>query len=151
VHSDPVDPMPLHEQHYLLEEFDLDAADRLVELVGPGSGSFQAMVEVRQLGGRVRDDRGTPSAFAYREAEYSVLTIGLMVPEIAELVVRDSDRVRAGLAPWSREGALPNFTDSSGPAWADRVFTPFVARRLRAISQVYDPEAVLLAARGVRD
>lgn len=151
VHSDPVDPMPLHEQHYLLEEFDVDAADRLFEMVGPGRGSLQAMVEVRQLGGKVRDDRGTPSAFAYRDAEYSVLTIGLMIPELAEAVVRDSDRIREGLAAWSREGGLPNFTDTSGRAWADQVFTPFVAKRLRAISQVYDPEAVLLAARGVRD
>ena len=60
-------------------------------------------------------------------------------------------RARARRArAWARDGGLPNFTDSAGPQWAQRVFTPAVARRLQTLSMVYDPDAVLLAARGVR-
>ncbi|WP_456826291.1 FAD-binding oxidoreductase [Cellulomonas sp. P5_E12] len=150
VHSDPVDPMPLHEQHSLLDEFDLHAADRLLELVGPDAQSAQAMVEVRQLGGRIRDDRGVPSAFAHRNAAFSLFTIGVLIPEIVQVVTRDTARVHDGMAPWARDGGLPNFTDSAGQEWAERVFTPEVARRLETVSMVYDPDAVLLAARGVR-
>lgn len=150
VHSDPTDPMPLHEHHSLLDSFPLDAADRLLELVGPDAQCAQVMVEVRQLGGKVLDDRGVPSAFPYRDAAFSVFTVGVMIPEIAEVVTRDTARVHDGLAPWAREGGLPNFTDAAGPQWAQRVFTPAVARRLQTLSMVYDPDAVLLAARGVR-
>jgi FAD/FMN-containing dehydrogenase len=150
VHTDPTDPMPLHEQHSLLDGFGRDAADRFLELVGPDAPCAQAMVEVRQLGGRIRDDRGLPSAFAHRDAAFSLFTAGLMIPEIAQVVPRDSARVHEGLAPWARAGGLPNFTDTAGAAWAQRVFTPEVARRLQELSLVYDPDAVLLAARGVR-
>ena len=150
VHSDPIDPMPLHEHHSLLDAFPLEAADRLLELVGPDAQCAQAMVEVRQLGGKVLDDGGVPSAFPYRDAAFSLFTIGVMIPEIAQVVTRDTARVHDGLAPWARDGGLPNFTDSAGPQWAQRVFTPAVARRLQTLSMVYDPDAVLLAARGVR-
>ncbi|MET0788025.1 MAG: FAD-binding oxidoreductase [Cellulomonas sp.] len=150
VHTDPIDPMPLHEHHSLLHSFGLDAADRLLQLVGPEAQCAQAMVEVRQLGGKVRDDRGVPSAFAHRDAAFSLFTLGVMIPEIAQIVTRDTARVHDGMAPWTQDGGLPNFTDTAGPQWAERVFTPEVARRLQSLSMVYDPDAVLLSARGVR-
>jgi hypothetical protein len=150
VHTDPIEPMPLYEQHSLLADFGPEAAERLIELVGPQAATTQAVVEVRQLGGKVRDDRGIPSAFAWRDAEFSLFTLAVMIPEIAHAVVTDGARVHGGMAPWATQGALPNFTDSSGPVWAERVFTPDVARRLQTLSRVYDPQAVLLAARGVR-
>ncbi|WP_203758710.1 FAD-binding oxidoreductase [Cellulomonas chitinilytica] len=148
VHADPVDPMPLHETTMLLDDLGPDGVERLVELVGTRARSAQAMVEVRQLGGRVRE--GDACAFAHRDAAFSVFTIGLMIPEVAQAVTRDAVRIAAGLEPWARSGSLPNFTDTAGRAWADRVFTPLVARRLRALSLAYDPAGVLLAARGVR-
>lgn len=150
VHTDPIDPMPLHEEHSLLSTFGPEAAERLIELAGPAAPTALAMVEVRQLGGKVRDDRGVPSAFAYRDAGFSVFSLGVLIPEIAQSVVSDSARLHSGLAPWATDGGLPNFTDTSGPVWAARVFPAEVARRLQTLSLVYDPDAVLLAARGLR-
>ncbi|WP_426593160.1 FAD-binding oxidoreductase [Cellulomonas sp. McL0617] len=150
IHSDPIDPMPLHEQHSLLSSFGPETADRLIELVGPAAATTLAVVEVRQLGGKVRDDRGVPSAFAFRDAEFSVFSLGVLVPEIAQRVVSDSAHLHSGLAPWATDGGLPNFTDTAGPVWAARVFPPEVARRLQTLSLVYDPDGVLLAARGLR-
>ncbi|WP_421734894.1 FAD-binding oxidoreductase [Cellulomonas sp.] len=150
VHSDPIDPMPLHEHHSLLHSFGADGADRLLELVGPDVQTAQAMVEVRQLGGKVRDDRGVPSAFPHRDAAYSLFTIGVMIPEIAQVVTADTARVHGGLAAWALTGGLPNFTDTAGPEWVERVYPPEAARRLQMLSLVYDPDAVLLGARGLR-
>jgi hypothetical protein len=142
--------MPLHEQHSLLDTFPREAADRLLELVGPDARCSQTMVEVRQLGGKVLDDRGVPSAFPYRDAAFSLCTVAVVRPETAQVVTRDTARVHDGFAAWARDGGLPNFTDTAGPRWAQRVLTPIVARRLQTLSMVYDPDAVLLAARGVR-
>ncbi|WP_028050484.1 FAD-binding oxidoreductase [Cellulomonas sp. URHD0024] len=150
VHTDPIDPMPLHEEHSLLSSFGPDGAERLLELVGPDTATALAMVEVRQLGGKVRDDRGLPSAFAFRDAAFSVFSLGVLIPEIAQSVVSDSARLHDGLSEWALDGGLPNFTDTAGPAWAARVFTPEVARRLQTLSLVYDPDRVLLAARALR-
>jgi hypothetical protein len=148
VHSDPDGSMPVHEASLLLEDFGPDTADRLVELVGPQAESVLAMVEVRQLGGRLRT--GPDCAFAHRDAAYQVFTIGLMIPEIAQLVVAETGRVGAELSPWASAGGLPNFTDTAGAAWAARVYSPVVAERLGELSRRYDPAGVLLAARGVR-
>ena len=148
VHSDPDDPMPLHETSLLLDDFGPDTADRMVELVGPDVPSVLAMVEVRQLGGRLRT--GPSCAFAHREASYQVFALGVMVPPIAELVVAEADRLGVELAPWARSGGLPNFTDTAGAPAAARVYGPAVADRLGELSRQYDPAGVLLAARGVR-
>jgi len=148
VHSDPDDPMPLHESSLLLDEFGPDTADAFVDLVGPDARTAQVMVEVRQLGGRVR--QGPDCAFAHRDAAFQVFTIGLAIPELGEAVVADSRRIARGLAPWTRGGGLPNFTDTAGPAWARHVYPPSVAARLGELSRRYDPAGVLLAARGVR-
>lgn len=148
VHADPVDPMPLHETHHLLDGLGAEGVERLLELVGPGADTTLVAVEVRQLGGRVRE--GDPCAYAHRDAAYSVFAVGLLVPEIAQAVTRDAARLGDGLAPWLADGGLPNFTVATGREWADRVFTPLVARRLRSLARTYDPAGVLLAARGVR-
>ncbi|MGY4645377.1 FAD-binding oxidoreductase [Cellulomonas sp. URHB0016] len=148
IHADAVHPMPLHRTTMLLDDLGPDAVDRLIELVGTQAQTAQVLVEVRQLGGRVRE--GDECAFAHRDAAFTVLTLGLMAPDTAHAVTRDAARIAAGLAPWARLGALPNFTDAAGRPWADRVFTPLVARRLRVLSLAYDPAGVLLAARGMR-
>ncbi|MDM7854495.1 FAD-binding oxidoreductase [Cellulomonas alba] len=150
IHTDPVEPVPVHEDHALLGGFDLAAADRLVELVGPQARTAQLMVEVRQLGGAVREERGAPAAFPHRHAAFSVFTVGIQIPETAEIVAPDARRVLDGLTPWAIAGGLPNFTAGAGPEWADRVFSPEGARRLRELSLRYDPDGTLLVARGVR-
>lgn len=151
VHSDPEDPMPAVETHLLLEAFDADAADRLLDLVGPQAATTQLMVEVRRLGGAVATPLRGESVFGHRDAQWTVLAIGLGIPEIADLVRADARRIVDGLAPWRRPGALPNFHAGSGPDWALRVFGEDGARRLREVSLRYDPDGVLLGSRNVRD
>lgn len=148
IHTDPPEPVPSHDDHVLLGSFDLDAADRLVELVGPDAQTAQLMVEVRHLGGALRSEHDT--AFAHRDTEFSVFTVGIQIPETAQIVAPDARRVLGGLAPWTVPGAWPNMVAGAGTEWAERVFTPEGVERLRELSLAYDPQGVLLAARGVR-
>ncbi len=147
VHADPDDPMPTSESSFLLEDFGPEAVERFLDLVGPHVPSPQLMVEVRQLGGAVRS--GDDCAFAHRDAPFSVFTAGFAMPETADLVAGDARRIAQGLAPWAREGSMPNFT-TGGSSWVERAYPAPVAARLRELSVAYDPAGVLLAARRLR-
>lgn len=150
VHTDPEDPIPAVQVHAVLDRFGADGAERLLELAGPGTPTTHLMVEVRRLGGAARNALRGESVFAHRDAEWSVLAIGLGVPEVADRVAAEGRRVLAGLEPLARDGALPNFQAGAGASWAAQVYGPSGVRRLRAVSQRYDPAGTLLAGRDVR-
>ena len=77
VHNDPVAPAPTGHSTALLGALPDDAVDQLVRLAGPGSGSPQTVVEVRQLGGALAEPLGPRSAFTGGwEAAYNVYLSG---------------------------------------------------------------------------
>ena len=76
--------------------------------------------------------------------------VGIATPEVAEAVTADARRIVDGLAPLTRDGALPNFVPGHGGTWARRAFPAEVAERLVALSERYDPAGVLLTGRAVR-
>lgn len=147
VHADPDQPLPAHERHVLLGACDDATVDALLAVAGPDAPCVQAMVEVRQLGGRVRDDGGTPAAFAHRDAPYSVLVVGAMVPPVADLVPADAARVVDALAPWALPGALPSFASDDDGGWVARAYPEPARSRLRAVVAAYDPAHVLADGR----
>ena len=71
VHADPVDPMPVNENHALLSELPTEAVEALLALTGPGSGSAQTIVELRLLGGALAREPQHRSAFCHRDAAFS--------------------------------------------------------------------------------
>ena len=77
VHTDPLDPTPAHEAADVLTDFPAEAADALLALTGPGVASPQVLVEVRQMGGAIARRGEHPSAFASRDAAYSLLIVGI--------------------------------------------------------------------------
>lgn len=151
VHSDPEGAMPVHAEHVLLDRFDAAGVELLLDLAGPQSATSQVMVEVRRLGGAIERPLRGESAYSVRDAEWSLFTVGLAMPEIAELVAVDAQRIVDGLAPITRSGAMPNFLHGYGEPWARRAFPPAVAARLRELSLRYDPAGVLLAGDLVRE
>ena len=151
VHADPEDPMPAVTTHLLLDRFGADGAERLLELAGPGVPTTHLMVELRRLGGAVRDELRGESVFAHRDAEWSLLAVGLGIPEVADGVAADARRLVAGLEPFSRAGGLPNFLEGAGVQWGRAVHGAAGARRLREVSLRYDPAGTLLGSRDVRD
>ncbi len=149
IHSDPVDPLPAHEGHALLSGFPVEAAERLVAEAGPGSGSPQIVVEVRQLGGAVAAEGATPSAFCRRDAAFSLFSVGIAAPPAGGAVAAHGAALREAMAPWTAPGALPNFAPGVDAVRFRRVYTPEVLDRLRALAAVYDPAHVLVAGRGL--
>ena len=149
IHSDPVDPLPAHEGHALLAGLPAEAAARLVAAAGPGSGSPQVVVEIRQLGGAVAAEGATPSAFCRRDAAFSLFSVGIAAPPVGEAVAAHAAALREAMAPWTAPGALPNFAPRVDADRFRRVYTPPVLDRLRALSAKYDPAGVLVAGRGL--
>jgi FAD/FMN-containing dehydrogenase len=149
IHSDPVDPIPVHEGHAPLTGFPVQAAERLLAVAGPGSGSPQLVVEVRQLGGAIATDAVTPSAFCRRDAAFSLFSVGIAAPPLGEAVAAHAGALRAAMSPWVAPGALPNFAPGVDADRFRRVYTPEVLDRLRALSAIYDPAHILVAGRGL--
>jgi FAD/FMN-containing dehydrogenase len=150
VHADPVDPLPGHEDAALLRELPVEAIDALLAAAGPGSGSPQTVIELRLLGGAYAREGAHPSAFVQRDAAYSLLVIGALVPEIAALIPGHAASVVAALEPWATGGLLPNFAPAAGPARAARSYDENTRTWLAALADRYDPAGVLTVGQVVR-
>ena len=142
VHTDPLDPMPAHEAAAVLTGFPAEAAAALLEKTGPGSGSPQVLVEVRQMGGATARGGAHDSAFCSRQAAYALLTVG--IPGTPGLEDHAAGVVRA-MGPWVGGHRMPNFTfdaEALVDAYDDRTLA-----RLRAAIRTYDPHGVMAIGR----
>jgi hypothetical protein len=150
IHADPVDPLPSRERSALLAELPEAAVEALIAAAGPGSGSVQVIVELRLLGGALARPAAVASAFSHRDAAYSLMVIGVLAPQIAELVPADGDRIAAALAPWSTGGVLANFEPSADPAEIARRYDEDTLHLLGALAERHDPQGVLRVGQVVR-
>jgi hypothetical protein len=144
VHTDPLDPLPAFEHAALLSDFPADAVDALVAAAGPGSGSEQILVELRQMGGAYARGGEHDSAFRQRHARYSLLTVGMPGPGVEE----NARGMSAALAPWVIEGSLPNFTFKAEDFPA--AYDAQTLARLRAAITTYDPQGVIALGHALR-
>lgn len=142
VHTDPLDPTPAYEAAAVLTDFPAEAVDALLALTGPGSGSPQVLVEVRQMGGATTHAGEHDSAFCSRHAAYSLLTVGIAdVPGVET----HAEAVLEAMDPWTGGHRLPNFTFSP-EEYVDAYDEPTLARLRRAI-RTYDPLGVMAVGR----
>ncbi len=138
VHTDPVDPLPAHESAMVLRDFPAQAAQELLRVAGPGSGSPQVLVEVRQMGGATARPGAHESSFCARDAAYSLLVVGIpMVPGAVE----HGQQVVDAMAPWFGTHRLPNFT--SDAAELPNAYDEWTRARLRHTIRRYDPDGVM--------
>ena len=138
VHTDPLDPTPAYEAGDVLADFPREAADALLALTGPGVASPQILVEVRQLGGAFARQGEHPSAFASRDAAYSLLVVGISeVPGVEDHAAAILD----AMEPWAGGHRLPNFTFT--PEEYVDAYDEVTLARLRRARRTYDPEGVL--------
>ena len=150
VHSDPVDPMPVHEEAALLADLPAEAVDRLLSLAGPGSGSPQVIVELRLLGGAFARPPAHRDAFCHRAAAYTLAVIGVAAPPVAEQVAAHAGQVVDALGPWSTGGLMPNFAATADPEESARRYDPDTLHWLRSLAGQYDPAGVLRVGQVVR-
>lgn len=138
VHTDPVDPLPAHESAMVLRDFPADAAAELLRLAGPGAGSPQVLVEVRQLGGATARPGAHESAFVARDAAYSLLVVSIpMIPGAVE----HGQQIVDAMEPWHGTRRLPNFT--SAAELLPRAYDDWTRARLRHTIRRYDPDGVI--------
>lgn len=149
VHSDPVDPMPAHECSTLLSEFTPEAVEALIAVAGVGSGSPQAIVEVRLLGGEMSAS-AMRTAFCHRDAAFSLLAIGVLVPPVAELVQSHGAAVIEAMRAWSTRGAMPNFALASDSEGLANCYDSETTAWLSALAEEHDPDGVLRVGHVVR-
>jgi hypothetical protein len=146
VHADPVEPMPVTDPAILLSAFPAEAAERLLAVAGYGSGSPQAMVEVRHLGGAYAREGAYPSAFSHRAARFSVLAVGLATDVVSAATgLVHADRIFAALGDWDTGGVWPNFGVPHDALSARRAYDERTLARLREVVSTYDPKGVLAA------
>lgn len=149
IHSDPVDPMPSSEHSGLLASLPPAAIETILRHAGPGSGSPQLVVEIRQLGGAIAAAGGPPSAFPSRDAAFSLFLVGLAVPPLLDAVRGHAAAMTAALEPWLTGATMPNFAPGSSAERFRRVYDEATLQRLASLSRTYDPAGVLLAGRGL--
>jgi hypothetical protein len=151
VHTDPVDPTPAIDPAILLSAFPAEAADRLLEVAGQGSGSSLILLEVRALGGAYARAPQHPDAFNHRDARFSVLAVGLAAtPDMAAQGMVDAERVFDALARWDSGRVWPNFGPVHDEDSARRAYDEATRERLAAIVRTYDPDGVLHIGRWTR-
>jgi hypothetical protein len=147
VHADPVQPMPAYEAAMLLEDFDAQAAQALLAAAGPGSGSPQIVVEVRQLGGALGRQGLHSSAFDHRSARYNLFCVGI---ELDPRVPGHAAQLMGALEPWGTGGTWPNFLTDWEPASIRRAYAPATLEKLAAVSAQHDPHGVLAGSAATR-
>jgi FAD/FMN-containing dehydrogenase len=146
VHSDPVDPMPTHEDTDILRELTAETIDALLAVAGPRSGSPQVIVELRQLAGAAAAPGAFPDAVSRRvSGTHTLMVIGALAPPIARIVPEHCQAVRAAIAPWATGFALPNFGSGVGGKRLSRVYDEPTLDRLAELARRYDPKHVLRA------
>lgn len=150
VHADPVDPMPINEDQALLTALPAETVDALLATAGPGSGSPQVIVELRLLGGALARDPKHRSAFCHRGAAFSLAVIGVLMPEIAEMVIGHASAITQAMAPWWTGGQMPNFAPSHDRGRPARAYSEDTLHWLAALADRYDPARVLATGQVVR-
>ncbi|TQS42225.1 FAD-binding oxidoreductase [Cryptosporangium phraense] len=142
VAAEPLDPVPAMEYAALLPELTDDAADTLLGLAGPHSGSPLTSVQLRHLGGALARPTGTGGAVGHLEERFSLNAIGMpMGPGMAEQIETHHGLMAQALAPHASGRIFFTFLGSEESPVA--AFPPDVLARLRAIKQERDPFGVV--------
>jgi hypothetical protein len=143
IHMDPVDPMPAWEKGQTLTGLPAEAVDALLAVAGPQAQIPIIMVELRLMGGALARQAAVPNAVAGRDGAFSMLVLGPLVPELADVVPAVGRGVLGALAPWKAAGTPVNFLgDVSGPEEVAAAYPPGVHERLAEVKAAVDPGRV---------
>jgi len=139
LHMDPEPPMPAQGDGMMVDALDADAIAAIVEIAGPGTDSPLPMVELRQLGGALRERRPGAGALGSLDGSFAFYAAGVSVsPEVAEAIETRIDALKEALAPWSRGRPYLNFAEKR-VAIGDAIGAESFAR-LESIKTAIDPD-----------
>ena len=135
---DPEQPMPgFVGGNTLLRELDDDAIERLVAFHAEHPAS---VVFARSLGGAYGDVAQAATPFPARDAAWFAMAGAFDIPGVLD----DAGRASA-TAAWDAiealgAGVYGNFTTSTDPSWAERMYPAETMARLAAVKSEWDPE-----------
>ena len=139
LHMDPEPPMPGKGDGFLIDDLDADAVKAIVEIAGPGTESPLVMVELRQLGGTLRERRPGAGALGALDGSFAFYSVGVpMGPGAAEAIESRIAAIKGALAPWSRGKTYLNFAEKNvtiGDAVGAEAFA-----RLAQVKASVDPD-----------
>lgn len=142
IHMDPPTPMPYYDRTTMLRAFPAEAADKLIELLGPGSDSPLVSVEIRMLGGALDREPEVPNAVSSRGLPFVLFGFGVGAPEQAGLLGAALDEVMKAMEPWADGRRMVNFLsveEATDPERLSEVYGAERYRRLTAAKKAYDP------------
>lgn len=142
IHLDPPTPMPYYDRTTMLRAFPAEAADKLIELLGPGSNSPLASVEIRMLGGALDREPAVPNAVSSRGLPFVLFGFGVGAPDQADLLRGTLDEVMNAMEPWADKRRMVNFLSTEEATDPERLSEAYGAerhRRLTAAKKTYDP------------
>ncbi|MET8976875.1 FAD-binding oxidoreductase [Streptomyces sp. NPDC004539] len=139
IHNEPKQPRNFYCANAMLSEFDAALPDAVLDLVGPGSGSF-AVVQFNHLGGALAGRPEPANAVSHRGASHVLRVVTLPQgpgPDPAHEVAHSVTRAAAA---WTL-GRSPNFVqgDRTAHEQARECYEPAAFDRLAALKAVHDP------------
>jgi FAD/FMN-containing dehydrogenase len=143
IHNDPEEGSPSWIRGFMLDTFDQDAGDVILELAGPGSGSPFLAVEVRQLGGATARDTDDGTAVGGRDSGYTLSLLAADPSTFAEAAPERARAIAEALA--DRVSAITNVnfvSDLADRAAFEKVWPAAVFERLEATRAQWDPDRV---------
>lgn len=144
IHQDPDHPVPFMQNGLLLREFTEETVDALLAVAGADQQIPLVLCDIRQLGGALRRPPAGGNACGGRDAEFSVLALGMLAPPIAAAVPGALATVIGALQPWSTGKTLVNFHGEPGDeADRARAWDDATHQRLLELSRRYDPAGLL--------
>ena len=142
--GDPVDPVPGLGDSLMLGAFSAGAADAFLALAGPEADIPLVALEVRALGGALREPVADPGAAG--AVDGGALVYGIGVPageESAAAVSATLATVREQLAPFAAgRGTLLTFAETDPGIRS--AFPAATADRLAAVAAAHDPDGRLV-------
>jgi len=139
LHMDPEPPMPGKGDGVMVDALDAAAIDAIVAVAGPGTDSPLVMVELRQLGGALRERKPGAGALGSLDGSFALFAMGVpMGPEVAEAIESRLEALKGALSPWSRGKPYLNFAEKRA-AIGDAVGAEAFAR-LERIKASVDPD-----------
>ncbi|HEX4307753.1 MAG TPA: FAD-binding oxidoreductase [Solirubrobacterales bacterium] len=143
VAGDPTNPLRALGHAVLVDRIDSAALDAYLAFAGPGVDIPLPSVEIRQLGGALRDSEPDPGAAGVLEAEGLAYATGpVPSPEAEPGILAALDEFGGRLDPFAGARATILTFDERRPM--TDAFAPHVAARLAKIAEANDPDGLFV-------
>ncbi|MET0558878.1 MAG: FAD-binding oxidoreductase [Solirubrobacterales bacterium] len=149
IHMDPEQPVPGLGHHAPIAELPDEAIEAFVANgPGPETGSVLLLAELRQLGGELARSGPNNGALDKLDFPFVMSAIGTtMMPELAEKVPGDLDRIATAMQPWTASGGYFNFAER--PCDVDSILPADTCARLADVKRRWDPDDRIVANHAV--